>query len=233
MAPYLRAMLWQGILLGLSLSFLVGPLLFAIVEASLDRGFRAGLALACGVWVSDLLYMLIVYRWVDVLTRITELPHFRLWAGLAGSFVLMIFGGVTLMKKPVGAAGAQSTTADRLLDVIDGPEPPGVEHNWMQWGYPGYALRGFLLNAVNPFTVFFWLGLASAFVVSNQLTPSEVLAFFGGMLGALMATDTLKAYAAKRVRMLLQARHLLRLQRAIGLALLVSGGVLLVRVLIG
>ncbi len=226
-------MLLQGILLGLSLSFLVGPLLFAIVEASLDRGFRAGVALAFGVWVSDLLYMLIVYRWVDVLTQVVELPHFRLWAGLAGSLVLLLFGGITLMKRPTPPVDRHNTPADQLLDILDGPEPPGVTHNWMQWGYPGYALRGFLLNSVNPFTVFFWLGLASAFVVSNQLTPSEVLAFFGGMLGALVVTDVLKAYAAKRVRMLLQARHLLRLQRAIGFGLLLSGAVLLVRVLAG
>ncbi len=223
-------MLWQGMLLGLSLSFLVGPLLFAIVEASLERGFRAGLALASGVWVSDLLYMLIVYRWVDALMRVTALPHFRLWAGLAGSVVLVVFGGITLMKKSAPTAPLQPTAADRLLDVLDGPEPPGVEHNWTRWGYPGYVLRGFLLNTVNPFTVFFWLGLASAFVVSNQLSPKEVLTFFGGMLGVLVGTDTLKAYAAKRVRLLLQVRHLQRLQQGLGMALLLSGLVLLVRV---
>ncbi len=226
-------MIVQEMLLGLSLSFLVGPLLFAIVEASLDRGFRAGLALAGGVWVSDLLYMLVVYRWVDVLARLTALPNFRLWAGIAGSLVLLLFGGITLMKKAPPAKDAHSTTADRLLDVLDGPEPPGVEHNWMRWGYPGYMLRGFLLNTINPFTVFFWLGIASAFVITNQWTPRDVLAFFGGMLATLMLTDTLKAYAAKRVRQLLQARHILRIQRILGFALLVSGGVLLVRVLMG
>ncbi len=217
----------QGIILGLSLSILVGPLLFAIVEASLDRGFRAGLALASGIWLSDLLYMLIVYRWVDALIWLAEQPRFQLWAGVAGSVVLLTFGSLILMKQ---AAATSVPAADRLLDVLDGPEPPGVDHNWRRWGYPGLLLRGFLLNTINPFTVFFWLGLASAFVISNRLTPAEVLTFFGGMLFALVITDTLKAYAAKRIRHLLQQRHLRRLQRGIGVALLVSGLALMARV---
>ncbi|MCS6929058.1 MAG: LysE family transporter [Saprospiraceae bacterium] len=224
-------MLWQGMLLGLSLSLLIGPLLFAIVEASLSRGFRAGVALAAGIWLSDLMYMIIAYRWLDVLIRLTALPNFRLWAGLAGGLMLMLFGGVTMLRKGQPPERQQTTAADRLLDILDGPEPPGVAHNWMAWGYPGYLLRGFLLNTINPFTVFFWLGLASAFIVSNQLTSSEVLTFFGGMLGALMFVDILKAYAAKRVRNLLQAYQLRRAQRLIGAVLIAFGAALFIQMI--
>lgn len=225
-------MIFQGMLLGLTLSFMVGPLLFAIVQASLDRGFRAGIALAAGVWASDGLYILLIYRGVDALTALTALPNFRLWAGLAGSAVLVLFGTITLLTRKVPEVDTQSTTADRVLDVLDGPERPGVEHNWMNWGYPGYALRGFLLNTINPFTVFFWLGLASAVVVSNNWKPGEALSFFGGLLLSLIATDVLKAYAAKRVRSFLSPSHIRRLQQGIGIALLISGVVLMVRVLI-
>jgi len=224
-------MIFQGMLLGLTLSFLVGPLLFAIVQASLDRGFRAGLALAAGVWFSDGLYILLIYRGVEALTTLTAMPHFRLWAGMIGSVVLALFGTATLLNRKVPTKDEHNTPADRVLDVLDGPEPPGVEHNWTRWGYPGYALRGFLLNTINPFTVFFWLGLASALVVSNEWTPKETIHFFGGLFFVLIATDVLKAYAAKRVRTLLNPKHIRFLQQAIGIALLISGVVLLVRVL--
>ncbi|MBK8969238.1 MAG: LysE family transporter [Lewinellaceae bacterium] len=193
-------MLLEGALLGLSLSFMVGPLLFAIVQASLERGFRAGFALAAGIWTSDVLYITLVYHGVDALATLTALPHFRLWAGLLGGAVLVIFGLGTFLRKRVPIADTHHTTADRVLDALDGPEAPGVEHNWMRWGYPGYWLRGFLLNTINPFTVFFWLGIASAVIVPNQWAPKETLGFFSGMLITLIATDTLKAYAAKRVR---------------------------------
>ncbi|MBK9338015.1 MAG: LysE family transporter [Lewinellaceae bacterium] len=222
-------MIFQGMLLGLTLSFMVGPLLFAIVQASLDRGFRAGVALAAGIWTSDGLYILLIYRGMDALTALTALPNFRLWAGLAGSTILVLFGIGALLTRKIPAADSQNTTADRVLDALDGPEPPGVEHNWTRWGYPGYWLRGFLLNTINPFTVFFWLGLAGAFVVSNEWSSGQAVSFFSGMLLALIATDVLKAYAAKRVRSFLDPKHIRRLQQAIGLALLISGVVLLVR----
>lgn len=80
-------MLFQGVLLGFSLSFMVGPLLFAIMQASLERGFRAGLALASGIWTSDALYILLVYYGVDAMATLTSLPYFRLWSGWAeGSY---------------------------------------------------------------------------------------------------------------------------------------------------
>ena len=224
-------MLFQGALLGLSLSFMVGPLLFAIIQASLERGFRAGLALAAGIWTSDALYILLVYRGVDALAALTALPNFRLWAGLAGGLVLMGFGLVALLSRHIPTGNEPTPKTDRVLDVLDGPEAPGVEHNWMRWGLPGYWLRGFLLNTINPFTVFFWLGIASAVVVPNQWAPGETLTFFGGMLASLIATDTLKAYAAKRVRHFLTPGHTRWVQRGIGLTLFVFGIGLILRVL--
>ena len=223
-------MLFQGVLLGFSLSFMVGPLLFAIMQASLERGFRAGLALASGIWTSDALYILLVYYGVDAMATLTSLPYFRLWAGWAGGLVLVAFGLGTLLRRKVPVADAP-TAADRMLDALDGPEPPGVEHNWMRWGLPGYWLRGFLINTINPFTVFFWLGIASAVVVPNQWVPGETLAFFSGMFVTLVITDTLKAYAAKRVRHFLTPQHTRWVQLSIGTVLLVFGIVLILRVL--
>jgi threonine/homoserine/homoserine lactone efflux protein len=167
---------------------------------------------------------------VDALAALTALPNFRVWAGLAGGLVLLAFGLGTLLRRKIPVADTP-TTADRVLDALDGPEPQGVEHNWMRWGLPGYWLRGFLLNTINPFTVFFWLGIASAVVVPNQWVPGETLTFFIGMLVTLVITDTLKAYAAKRVRHFLTPQHTRWVQRSIGMVLLVFGIVLILRVL--
>ena len=207
---------------------MVGPLLFAIVEAALEKGFRAGLAVAGGVWVSDFLYVLLVYKAVWMISALTSLPGFNFWAGLAGGAILVAFGIGSLVRSQKAAAGIP--IADKLLDAIDGPEQPGVEHNWSKWGYFGYWLRGFLLNTINPFTVFFWLGIGSAVVAPNQWNDREVIVFFSGMLGVLLLTDTLKAYAAKRVRNFLTPGHSLWVRRIIGAVLIVSGIVVVIRV---
>lgn len=210
---------------------MIGPLLFAIVQASLERGFRAGLSVAVGIWSSDMLYILVVWRSVEAIATVTAWPGFKFWAGLGGGLLLLGFGVGSLLSAGKPAQPARPPAGDRLLDVLDGPEAAGTAPNWTHWGYAGYALRGFLLNTVNPFTVFFWLGIATGVVIPNQWDGRETLSFFSGMMGALVMTDTLKAYAAKRVRRFLTPGHIRWVRLGIGATLIVFGLVLIVRVL--
>jgi threonine/homoserine/homoserine lactone efflux protein len=207
-----KNMLIQGILLGISLSFMVGPLLFAILQAGIERGFRAGLAVAGGIWTSDALYVLAVLYGLKMLAAMTALPGFRLWAGLAGGILLVTFGLGNLFLKKTPA------------------EPHFSESLQRKNAYLAYFLRGFLLNTVNPFTVFFWLGIAGAVLVPAGWDKSQILVFFGGMLGTLVVTDTLKAYAAKQIRRFLTPRHTQQVRQAIGILLIAFGVVLMVRV---
>lgn len=210
-------MLVQGILLGISLSFMVGPLLFAILQAGVERGFRAGLAVAVGIWTSDVLYVLMVLYGLEMLAAMTSLPGFRFWAGLAGGVLLVAFGAGNLFFK-------------KNTEVH--PSPLALRAGGgLTRTYTAYFLRGFLLNTINPFTVFFWLGIAGAVLVPNGWSNVEILIFFGGMLGTLVVTDTLKAYAAKQVRGFLTPAHTRWVRLGIGILLMVFGVVLAVRVL--
>ncbi|MEN9414305.1 MAG: hypothetical protein RLZ62_609, partial [Bacteroidota bacterium] len=69
-------MLLKGVLLGISLSFMVGPLLFSVVEASIVRGFRAGMAVAAGIWSSDFLFIGLILWSMELFTTVTSLPEF-------------------------------------------------------------------------------------------------------------------------------------------------------------
>ena len=205
-------MISQGILLGLALSFMIGPLLFAIVEAGLERGFRAGLAVAVGIWFSDVLYVLAVWRGLGAMTALTALPNFKWWAGLTGGCLLIAFGLGSFFKK---TAAPDAAFFSRKNDVR---------------GWVGYALRGFLINTVNPFTVFFWIGIASGVVAPSGWGDGDMARFFGAMLLTLALADTLKAYAAKRVREWLTPQHIGWAKRGIGALLVVFGVVLIWRV---
>jgi len=224
-------MLTQGILLGFTLSFMVGPLLFAIVQAGIERGFRAGLAVASGIWVGDVLYVLLLRYGVETLSALTALPNFRLWAGICGGLLLVAFGIGSLLgrKKPIRAP--RLIEAEHLLDVLHESDKPTARRHWTTLGLPGYWMRGFLMNLINPFTVFFWLGIASAVVIPNNWSGRETTLFFGGMLGTLILTDIFKAYAAKRLGKWLTGKHIRWMKQGIGLLLLVFGIALIVRVL--
>ena len=219
-------MLIQGIFLGISLSFMVGPLLFAILQAGIERGFRAGLAVAGGIWSSDVLYVLVIQYGMGALTALTALPDFKVWAGLSGGILLIAFGlGSLLFKKtPL----PETRGFDRLSKDV---ETANGRASRRERSYFAWWLRGFLLNTVNPFTVFFWPGIAGAVIIPNGWGNREMLVFFGGMLGTLAVADTLKAYAAKRVRHFLTPGHTRWVQRGIGFLLVVFGVALVARVL--
>ncbi|HRI58833.1 MAG TPA: LysE family transporter [Saprospiraceae bacterium] len=236
---FFTTMLLQGIVLGLSLSFMVGPLLFAILQAGIERGFRAGLAVAAGIWTSDVLYVLIVLFGLEALAAMTALPGFRLWAGLAGGALLVAFGAGNLLSS--GQATWSRLTNTQRTDILatqgrdDLPQRSddleSSDRVYTSRRYSAYFLRGFLLNTINPFTVFFWLGITGAVLIPNGWNDAQILIFFGGMLGALVLTDTLKAYAAKRIRSFLTPRHTQQMRQGIGVLLIVFGVVLVARVL--
>ena len=54
-------LIWQGILLGLGLSVLVGPLIFLYIQVGIQFGFRSAFFLGLGAWMSDLMFILIIY----------------------------------------------------------------------------------------------------------------------------------------------------------------------------
>jgi threonine/homoserine/homoserine lactone efflux protein len=223
---------WKGILFGLSLSILVGPLLFALISASLERDFRAGLAFAGGIWTSDAFFIGLVYQSVEKVAAFTALPGFRFWASLVGGVILAIMGlqMISRNKKNV-IPNRLDTTAigEKVLDRLDGHEEAGVDHNWRRWGYFGYFARGFLMNTFNPFTIFFWLAFSTTVVLPSNWNKTQVTEFFFGMLGALVATDVLKAMSARKLKQLLTPQQIKTIQFGIGLMIVVFGLFLIFR----
>lgn len=205
-------MLLKGVLLGISLSFMIGPLLFSVVEASIVRGFRAGVAVAAGIWSSDFLFIGLILWSMELFTTVISLPDFRFWTEILGGMMLIVFGIGSFFSKPKVPANA-----DQDLDKTN-------SHPYFRlW------LRGFFINLINPGTVFFWLGIVSALVAPNHWTHTQSLTFLGGMISVLIITDTLKAWGARSIRHFLTPTHIRQVQRTIGIVLAVFGLVLLLQ----
>lgn len=207
-------MLFDGIKIGLILSFMIGPIFFALVQTSVEEGFRAGSMVALGIWMSDFLFVLAVYFGVSYLADIVNTQSFTLILGIGGSILLAGFGLASLLTIPKG--------------LLNNTVPDYKRSS----SYPSLFVKGFLINTINPFTVFFWTSLMGTVVIKDGFDGNQASIFFGGVLGTIILTDLLKVILAKKIRYSLRPVHLLWLRRISGAALIVFGVVLLVRVLL-
>ncbi len=208
--------LLSGMQFGIILSLMLGPIFFAIVQAGIEKGFRAGLTVGLGIWISDFLFIGFTFWGLNRLEQLANHPDFELYLGLMGGLILFAFGiGAILAKAP-----------DLNFDL------PAISRKQQFQNYGNYWMKGFLVNTLNPFTVLFWIGINTTIVIKNDYGFTDAMLFFGGIMGVIMITDTLKAYLAKRIRKRMKAKHVLWVRRFSGAALVLFGVALVVRVLL-
>jgi threonine/homoserine/homoserine lactone efflux protein len=192
--------LFAGMGFGLLLALMIGPVFFALLQDSLEKGFRAGIFMALGVVLSDAAYVGITNVSIQGLR---SFPWLEQALGFTGSALLITYGMVSLLKpKPV---------ARKVPHITSGKF------------FTKQFLKGFLLNGINPFVLLFWLGMASYVNVTYGQTLSAKLLFFGGILTVVLMTDLLKVFAAKRLSALFTQRLIMWLNRLVGLLLIVFG----------
>src|ERR1700748_2564807 len=86
----------SGIGFGLVLPFLTGPVFFALIKTSIEKGFHAGVALALGVVCSDMVFVgaiLFGSQYIDFT------PNDKVYAGIIGSVILLTIGIYYIFKK--------------------------------------------------------------------------------------------------------------------------------------
>lgn len=203
--------LLNGIQFGLALSILAGPILFALVQTSIEQGFRAGWAVGSGIWMSDLLFILATYFGISYVAELTKWDGLEFALGIIGGIILMIFGiGALVIKSP----------------SIDNFERKAIRYS----SYFSLWLKGFLINTFNPFTFFFWIGVSGILFTEKELQPGEAQLFYGGLIGTIISTDLIKVGLAKAIRSWLKPKFILWMRRIAGIALIIFGIVLLIRV---
>lgn len=204
----------DGIKFGLALSILVGPLLFALIQTSIEQGFRAGWAVGLGIWISDVFFVLATYFFIAMIADLTKWKFLEPTLGIVGGVILISFGlGSLLTKAP----------------KMEKMETKAVRQN----SYFSLWAKGFLLNTVNPFTFFFWIGVSGLVFTNKNPNEAHALYFYGGLIGTLMITDTTKIALAKLIRRWLKPSYTLWMRRIVGTVFIVFGVVLLARVLVG
>ena len=199
----------KGFAMGLLLVISVGPVIFTIIKQSINNGKEGGFSFIIGVWVSDLVVVLLSNVFSEL---VTHLLAFKKPIGITGSIFLIGMGVYYLFFKKVP------------LHPEDISLPPLKASDHAQ-----IALQGFLLNTLNPAVLAFWLTAATAIAVTHSI--KERIIIFTTTLLINMTADVAKVTLAGKLRSKLTVKNIRLINKVSGLILLIFGTVLLVGVL--
>lgn len=191
----------KGIQFGIVLALLAGPVFFAIIQTSAERGFAKGVLVALGVSISDAFYVVVCYLG---LIQLIESPAFRDQMAYVGGSILIVFGVYHLVVKTrrsfATGKAAEETKSYR------------------------YILKGFFINAFSPMVPILWIGYISVASIDLGLVKdSEFTVFFASMLITVLLTDIAKAYLAGRMSTLVTPYRMMWMNIIVGIALAVYG----------
>jgi len=163
---------WEGVIAGLGVAMLIGPIALLIVDVGLRRGFQSGFMAGAGVASADFFYAGVAALTGEAL--VLALSPYKDVLGLISALLLFGIGGFGLwrVRKPSTPGGAKQILIEGKLRV--------------------YAQ--FLgLTLINPLTIVYFSALILSGEVSNVVTFGERIEFVVGAGLASLSWQTLLA----------------------------------------
>lgn len=189
--------LGTGLLFGLLLSVMIGPVFFSLIQNSIEKGFWAGFQMAIGISLSDAIYIFITYLGISQLSD-------RAWFQVS----LGVVGGVILL----------SVAAYSYFKPLKRPKKMNMENSKKPFKQ---IAKGMMLNGINPFVLLFWISISSVVTINKEYNTHEAVWFFIGIISVVFGTDVLKSYLANKLSDMLTIRLMRRLNQLVALALTV------------
>ena len=200
---YLHTIL-EGLLVGIPFCLSLGPVMFSVIQNSIEHGRLVGFMLAVGVVIADILLLGITFSGVENL--IPGELNYRMPAQIIGGLLLIGMSLNNILRK--SRASYQS-----------------VGHRSL-WLYVG---MGFSINFLNPTNWISWLAIIAYASQVLEYNLYQSMNFFGGIVVSVLATETAIAFAAHRIKKWLTPLIMRRIHLGTGLVFGVSGLYLLYR----
>ena len=188
-----------GVLLGLTLSVLIGPVFFALLQTSIYKGFFAAAIFALGIALSDSIYILITNFFI---AQVENIPQVEFFLGIFGGILLIFIGIQTFVKKPVSNNNDVQTSGAKKAALF---------------------IKGFLLNFAHPGVLLFWVGIVSLISTQGKYTTDEKFTLYSVTVLTVFIIDLLKSFTANKLSRFLTLKFLLWMNRIMGIALTIFG----------
>jgi len=179
------------------MSMMLGTVFFALVQNSIDYGFRTSVFISIGVIISDVI--LIVLSWFNT-ELIPKGGTTDLVVRICGALFLLLYGLSNLLKKE--KAAYPQTEKKQLLKFVS---------------------MGFLLNILNPGNYIGWLAVTSQLKTVVKYEVSEATFYFAGALSAIFLLECLISWSASFLKPYITDQFLRLVNRLIGVLFIAFG----------
>lgn len=175
--------MWQALLSGITLGFIlalsVGPVIFTIIKQSINNGHVGGFSFVAGVWVSDIVLVVISNAFS---TLVSDLLEYKNIIAYIGSLFLVAMGVYYLFFKKITLKTEAEANSSRFskMDMAK------------------LFSSGFFINTLNPSVFIFWLTTATTFAVKYSFQQRVII--FSVCLALNIVADVLKVIMSGKLR---------------------------------
>lgn len=182
--------LFIGIATGMVMSVMLGTVFFALVQNSIDRGFKSGFSISLGVILSDIILISMAYFNSALIPK-----------GSVTEDIVRVFGAVFLM-----IYGIKNFRINRH-----------VSYPVTRAGRIFYFMRtGFFLNLLNPGNFIGWVVVTTNITQVARYSPHQCFIFYAGALSAILGMEILIAIGAAQLKRFISDRLLNSINYAVG-----------------
>ncbi|MGY3793470.1 LysE family translocator [uncultured Aquimarina sp.] len=185
----------EGFLIGLAMVIFVGPVFFLLLNSSFEYGMKAGISVALGIIVSDIVCVILCYYGIS---KFITASHNQFWIGVIGSCILFGLGINYLLKKP-------HISNNLAIDSKKGST---------------FFIKGFSVNFFNPFVFVVWIGVFK-YGSQKYFETLELYMFLSAVLMGILTTDLLKVFLSDKLKRFISVDRLKVFFRITGAVLLI------------
>ena len=199
-----------AILLGIVLSFTIGPVFFTILEISVSKGFKAAVFFNIGVVFSEVVFFAVAYASTsNLLNSIQENPSWKILGGV----LLAFYAGITLL----GMYQNKEKKEQQTLFKSPPPSPNLIKN----------LIKGFGLNIINFAVLVFWILIVANYAPGFQDSQYKMIVFFLVIVGTYFTIDLGKIYLAQQLKTSLTDSVITKIKLIVNAIILIIGLVLI------
>ena len=194
----------EGFLLGLGAAVPLGPINILIMNEAIKR-YKNGVILGFGAMSADIMYLSLI-----VFGLISYFKHPYILNSLS------LFGGIFLIYIAYNIFKSRDAKVGEIKE--------NIKENTLLKLY----FKGFVLTALNPYTIGFWLSV-SGYIAGKNLTPS-ITVF--GLLSAIVLWITVMPFLVHKTKHKISQKVSYWISSASSVVLFIFGVIMLIKLII-